>query len=246
MCSCVVVTVKITGALKSGTSSSAIGPKTGTAMSAPSVRLQYGSYPWPYQRNAFSGIGPVSFSTTVSRALPTAASKIKGIGDPSSLRIENPAMCRSGFSPTPLGSPRLCIMLIPPGWGPAPSRRPPLPCLGPSCGPPIDPMPPVLMPSIANEPIRMLTPLNLTSRVWFGPRATRSRVGVVAPIWPKSSRWAIRASRCSGPLHAVSSHVDQIIQLEVDHGDDRRVRDSLGQAPLRLLNGVPALGISYR
>ena len=45
----------------------------------------------------------------MSRALPTAASKIKGIGVPSSLRIEKPAMCRSGFRPTPLGSPGLCI-----------------------------------------------------------------------------------------------------------------------------------------
>ncbi len=41
----------------------------------------------------------------------------------------------------------------------------------------------------------MLTPLNLTTSVLLGPAVTRSSVGVVAPSCPKSSRWAIRASR---------------------------------------------------
>ena len=57
--------------------------------------------PWPYQSDALAGTGPVSLRTTVSLALPTPASKIKGTAVPSSLRIEKPAMWRSGLSPIP-------------------------------------------------------------------------------------------------------------------------------------------------
>ena len=48
-----------------------------------------------------AGTAPASLRITVSRALPTAASKINGTSVPSSLRIEKPAMCRSGLSPMP-------------------------------------------------------------------------------------------------------------------------------------------------
>ena len=46
----------------------------------------------------------------MSLALPTQASKIKGMAVPSSLRIEKPAMCRSGLSPMPPISPGLVPM----------------------------------------------------------------------------------------------------------------------------------------
>ena len=57
----------------------------------------------------------------MSRALPTPASKIKGSAVPSSLRIEKPAMCRSGLSPMP----RLAWALSP-SWPPIPIIVPPI------------------------------------------------------------------------------------------------------------------------
>ena len=50
----------------------------------------------------FAGKGLLSLRITVSRAGPTAASKMSGMSSPSSLRIEKPAICRAGFRPTTL------------------------------------------------------------------------------------------------------------------------------------------------
>ena len=69
---------------------------------------------------------------------------------------------------------------------------------------PAGPIPTPIPPPIAAhapKPARRearLTPLNLTTSVLFAPRMTRSKVGVVPPTWPKSSRRAIRASRWPG------------------------------------------------
>ena len=90
----------------------------------------------------------------------------------------------------------------------------------------------------------MLTPLNLTTRVLFGPRATRSNVGVVAPTWPKSSRWAIRASRWPArfrpcvPTWIASSSSRSITETTAVFGHP------LGEPPLGVLHGVPALGVA--
>ncbi len=167
----------------------------------------------------------------MSLALPTQASKISGISVPSSLRIENPAMCRSGFRPIPTGSPTLngvtgfIIAAIPPG----PLMTPIRPIMGcPRFGP--------------GAP--MLTPLNLTTSVLWGPLLTRSSVGVVAPTWPNSSRSAIRASRWPArfspwvPTWMASSSSRSMTEITAVLGTRS------GSQPLGFLDGVPALGIA--
>ena len=52
-------------------------------------------------------------------------------------------------------------------------------------------------------------PLNLTASVLLGPLETRSKVGVVAPICPNSSRSAIRASRWPARFRPVRADVNQ-------------------------------------
>ncbi len=78
----------------------------------------------------------------------------------------------------------------------------------------------------------------------FGPLVTRSNVGVVAPDLSKQLALGNPGQALTGPLQALSSHVDGIVELEVDDRDDGRVRDSLGEQALGVLHGVPALGVT--
>ena len=90
----------------------------------------------------------------------------------------------------------------------------------------------------------MLTPLNLTTSVLSGPLVTRSRVGVVAPTWPNSSRRAIRASRWPARFRPwVPTWIASSSSRSIDR-DDGRVRHPLGEPPLGVLHGVPALRVA--
>ena len=90
----------------------------------------------------------------------------------------------------------------------------------------------------------MLTPLNLTTSVLCGPLVTRSKVGVVAPTWPNSSRSAIRASRWPARFSPWVPTWMRVVEFQVDDRDDGRVGHPLRQQPLGLLDGVPALGVA--
>ena len=150
-------------------SSSAIGPKTGTAISIPSTRLQYRIHPIavPEGRLRRKRAGELQHHRVSGPA--DAASKIKGISLPSSLRIENPAMCRSGFRPirrwSHPGSDRHGLL------------HHPLPCHRARPCRPLTHM----GRSAARFRASHVDPFELDDQGVVGPLVTRSNVGVVAP-----------------------------------------------------------------
>ena len=73
----------------------------------------------------------------------------------------------------------------------------------------------------------MLTPLNLTTSVLFGPlddvvegRSGRANL-------PEQLALGDPGQPLAGPLQPVRADVDQVVQLEVDHRDDRRIGNAI-------------------
>ena len=89
----------------------------------------------------------------------------------------------------------------------------------------------------------MFTPLNLSTSVLFGPRrhAVERRRG--RPELAEQLAQRDPGQPLAGPLQALGSDVDAVVELEIDHRDDGRVGHALGKRALGVLNGVPALGI---
>ncbi len=91
-----------------------------------------------------------------------------------------------------------------------------------------------------------LTPLNLRTRVLPGRLLRMIRRGGRPADLPEELALGDPSQTAAEPLQARRADMDQVVELEVDRGDHRRVGDLVGDYPLGVADDVPTLRVDAR